>query len=232
MGDGVLVGAVVVHGPDLLSERAKDFGVVDFAFGDAGDPSSQAIDNLVGEAVRDLAGGVLGGFLAVLLGDDLGVLEVLGVEEKSVDEQLAACDTDRSEYNIGCAGGRVGVALQLDLGGSAGIAGRHQALGDNIEDTGCGQIGIEGGVEGLFEGGVLGVGGSDRFEVGDCEADGGNSIAGTREDIVLAGGGRGEQGERRGEGQERERHKVSEWDGVPANCAGRSIHTLYGRRSR
>ena len=87
MRDGVLVGAVVVHQPDLFVS-AGDLDVEDFGFGDAGGASAEAEDDLVGEAVGDLAGGVFGGFLAVLLGEDLRVLGVLGVEEKAVDDEL------------------------------------------------------------------------------------------------------------------------------------------------
>ena len=69
----------------LLS--AVDLDVVDFGLGDAGDAAAEAQDDLVGEAVGDLAGGVFGGFLVVLLGEDLRVLEILGVEEEAVDDE-------------------------------------------------------------------------------------------------------------------------------------------------
>ena len=175
----------------------------------------------------DLAGGVLVGGLAVLLGDDLGVLEVLGVEEIAVDQQLAAGLAEGAEDQHGGAGGRVGVALQLDLGGRAGRAGRHEALGDDVEDAGAGEVGVEGGVEGLLEGGGLGVGGQ-RLEVGDGDADGGDACAGPGEDVVLGAGGRGEQ---RGQRQQQDGDGGSGWDGVRAEFAGRAIHALYGRRS-
>ena len=125
-----------------------------------GDASAEAQDDLVGELVRDLAGGVVGWVLAVLPGEDLRVLEVLGVEEIAVDDQLAAGDADGAEGNKGCAGRRVGVVLKLHLGGRAGRPGRHQALGDDVEDAGGGEVGVEGGVEGLLEGGGLRVGGA------------------------------------------------------------------------
>ena len=55
MGDGVLVCAVVVHLPDLFV-GSGDLDVVDLGFGDALDAAAEAEDDLVGEAVGDLAG--------------------------------------------------------------------------------------------------------------------------------------------------------------------------------
>ena len=68
---GVLVGAVVVHHPDLFAAAAWDLDVVDLGLGDAGYAAAEAQDDLIGEAVGDLAGGVVAGLLVVLLGEDL-----------------------------------------------------------------------------------------------------------------------------------------------------------------
>ena len=201
--------------------------VVDFGLGDAGGSSAEAVDDLVGEAVGDLAGGVFGGFLAVLLGEYLWVLEVLGVEEVAVGDKLAANLSEGAEGEHAGAGGRVGVALQLNLGGRAGRAGRHEALGDDVEDACCGEVGVEGGIEGLLEGQGLCVGG-ERLEVGDGDADGGDSRTGSGEDVVLGACGRGEQS---GQHQQQDGDGVSGWGGLCAGCAGRAIHALYGRRS-
>ena len=188
----MLVGAVVVHHPDLLDAFAEDLDVVDFGFGDAGDASAEA--KMISSAKRWAiwrAESSVGSSL-YLLGEHLGVLEVLGVEEEAVDDQLARGDAEGAEGDHGCAGGRVGVALQLDLGGCAGRTGRHEALGDDVEDAGRGQVGVEGCVEGLLEGCGLGVG-CAGLEVGDGDADGGDSGAGSGDDVVLARGGRDEQ---------------------------------------
>ena len=71
VGDGVLVGAVVVHHPDLFVVGAEDFDVVDLGLGDAGRAAAEAEDDLVGKLVGDLAGGVVAWVLVVLLGEDL-----------------------------------------------------------------------------------------------------------------------------------------------------------------
>ncbi len=88
MSDGVLVGAVVVHCPDFLVAAFR-VDVVDLGFGDTGDAAAEAEDDLVREAVGDLAGGVFGGVFAVLLGEYLRVLGVLGVEEVAVDGEAS-----------------------------------------------------------------------------------------------------------------------------------------------
>ncbi len=62
MGELVLVGAVVVHHPDVFVGSGF-FDVVDLGLGDAGRSAAEAQDDLVGEAVGDLAGGVVVGLL-------------------------------------------------------------------------------------------------------------------------------------------------------------------------
>ena len=88
--------------------------------------------------------------------------------------RLAADDAEGAEGDEGGVGGRVGVVLRLHLGGRAGSAGRHQALGDDVEDAGGGEVGVEGGVEGLLECGGLRIGG-ERLEIGGGDADGGDA---------------------------------------------------------
>ena len=82
------------------------FDVVDLGFGDAGDAAAEAEDDLVGEAVGDLAGGVFAGFFVVLLGEDLRELRVLGVVEEAVDDDASVLDGDVAEGDHGGAGWR------------------------------------------------------------------------------------------------------------------------------
>jgi len=128
----MLVGAVVVHLPDLFGDvrcaAAGDLDVVNLAFGNAGRSAAQAQDDLIGEAVGDLAGGVFRGVFAVLLGEHLRVLKILGVEEKAVGDEFAADHAQRAEGNEGRAGGRVRVALQLHLRGRSGVPGGIRLL--------------------------------------------------------------------------------------------------------
>ena len=56
MGDGVLIGAIVVHHPDFFGVLAEDFDVEDFGFGNAGDTAAETQDDFVGKLMGDLAG--------------------------------------------------------------------------------------------------------------------------------------------------------------------------------
>ena len=133
-----------------------DLDVDDLGFGDAGGAAAEAEDDLVGEAVGDLAGGVFAGVFGILAGDDLGVLDVLGVVEKAVDDELAADQAGGAERDVGGVDGGVGEGGELHLGLRAGCGGRHEGLRDDVEDAGVGEVGEEGGVEGLLEAGAFG----------------------------------------------------------------------------
>ncbi len=120
MGDGVLVGAVVIHLPDFLVAALRVVHVVDFGFGDTGDAAAEAQDDLVGEAMGDLAGGVFGGVFAVLLGEHLRVLGFLASKRIAVDREAVAGDAERAEGNHGGVDRSGGPLRQADLGGGAG----------------------------------------------------------------------------------------------------------------
>jgi hypothetical protein len=198
VGDGVLVGAVVVHLPDFLAAAAA-FDVEDFGFGDAGGATAEAEDDFVGEAVGDLAGAVLCGFLVVLLGEDLGVLGVLGVVEEAVDDDAVVLHAEAAECDHGGARGSGGPLGEIDFGLRAGSGLGREAFGDDVEDAGAGEVGEEGGVEGVLEGG--GVAGG-ALEVGGGETDARGAGAGLEvEGILCAESGCGENGE---QGQEEE----------------------------
>ena len=95
------------------------------------------------------------GPVVVLLGENLRVLRVLGVEEEAVDDQAAALDAEVAEGDHGCGGGSPDHCGELHLGGSAGSGLRDQALRDDVEDAGVGEVGVEGRVEGALERGRL-----------------------------------------------------------------------------
>ena len=136
--------------------------------------AAETEDDLVGEAVGDLTCGVFARVLVVLLGEDLGVLQVLGVEEKAVADDLVALNTEAAEGHHGGGGRRCSPLLDVDL--YRGARGRlwQQALGDDVEDACVGEIGVEGCVEGALESGYLRVGGGG-FEIGDGDADVGDA---------------------------------------------------------
>jgi len=127
MGDGMLIGAVVVHRPDLLV-AAGYLDVIDLGLGDAGGTAAEPEDDLIGEAVGDLASGVLRGRLVVLLGEHLGILGILGVEEVAVADDSAALDAEAAEGDHGRRYRSRGPLLEIDLRGRAGGGLRLEAL--------------------------------------------------------------------------------------------------------
>src|SRR3984885_12485457 len=193
MGDGVLVGAIVVHLPDIFV-GSGDFDVEDFGFGDARSASAETEDDLISEAMGDLAGGGVAGVLVVLLGKHLGVLLIFCVKQKPVAGDPAALDAEAAEGDHGGCRWRGCPLLEVDVGRSAWVGLGQQALGDDVEDAGVGQIGekrrVEGGLQaaGLW---VRGVG----LEVGNSDADrsafGGFSL----DYLCTQSEGRGEQEE-------------------------------------
>ena len=133
-------------------------------------PPPRREDDLVGEAVGDLAGGVVGGVFTVLLGEYLGVLGVLGVEQEAVDGEARAGDAKRAKGHHGGVdrgGGPLGGAKFLT--GLPGRGLRCHGLRDEVEDAGVGQVVVKDGVEGMLEGAVLGIGGAG-LEVGYGDA--------------------------------------------------------------
>ena len=77
-----------------------------------GTAAAETEDDLVGEAMGDLAGGVFGGLFVVLLGEDLRVLSVLGVEEEAVDDETSALNAEAAEGDHGRGGGSGGPLLR------------------------------------------------------------------------------------------------------------------------
>ncbi len=145
----MLVGAVVVHLPDLFV-GATDLDVVNLGLGDTLAAATKTEDDLVGKAMGDLTGGIFGGVLGVLLGQDLGVLEIFGVEEEAVADDLAALNTEAAEGHHGGGCWRCSPLLDVDLCRSAWGRLWQKALGDDVEDAGVGKIGVERRVEGAL----------------------------------------------------------------------------------
>src|ERR1700733_11768731 len=132
MSDRELVGDVVVHLPDLFV-RACELDVVDLRFGGALAASAEAEDNLVGEPMSDLARRIVACVLVVLLGEYLWILEVFGVEEEAVADDLAALNAEVAEGDHRGGGWRVCPLLDLDFGGGAWIGLWQKTFGDDVE---------------------------------------------------------------------------------------------------
>ena len=145
----MLIGAVVVHLPDLFAV-ATDLDVVDLGFGDALAAAAEPEDDLVREAMSDLACRIFAGVFVVLLGEDLRILQILRVEEKPVADDLAALNAEAAEGDHGCGGRRDRPLLDTDLRRSAGSRLGQQALRDDVEDAGVGEVGEESCVEGAL----------------------------------------------------------------------------------
>ena len=197
MRERLLVGPVVVHLPDLFV-GAGDLDVVDLGFGDALAAAAEPEDDLVGEAVGDLPGGVFAGVFVVLLGEHLRILEVLRVEEEAVADDLAALDAEAAEDNHGGRRGCDRPLLNVDLSRRAWDGLRQQTLGDDVEDAGVRQVRVKGRVEGALESVGLRVG-RRGFEVSDGYANVGDTAGGLGLECVLSvqNGGAGKQEEER-----------------------------------
>ena len=118
MSERALVGSVVIHLPDLFV-AAVDLHVVDLGFGNALAAAAEPEDDLVGEAVSDLPGGVVACFFVVLLGEHLRILDVFCVEEETVAGYLPGLDPEVAERDHGGRCGRERPILHLDLCGRA-----------------------------------------------------------------------------------------------------------------
>src|ERR1700761_5650132 len=108
MSDGVLVGAVVIHHPDLFFTGPNAFGVEDAGLGDARGSAAETENDVVRELVGKLASSIFAGGTGVLLGKDLGKLCVLGIVEKAIGDEVAVLDADIAEGNHGGRGWRLG----------------------------------------------------------------------------------------------------------------------------
>ena len=157
----------------------------------------------------DLAGGVVAGVLVVLLGEHLRVLQVLGVEEKAVADDLAALDAEVAEGHHGGGGRRGRPLLDVDLCGRAWDGLRQQALGDDVEDAGVGEIGEESCVEGVLQAVGLRIGGGG-FEVGDGDADVGDAAGGLGLERILRVQSR-RAGEQEEQGSRDNKAERAEW---------------------
>ncbi len=159
-------------------------------------PPPRREDDLVGEAVGDLAGGVFAGIFAVLLGEHLRVLRVLGVEEEAVDGEAIAGDAEGAEGDHVGERRSGGPLVELDLGGGAGRDRGGHGLRDHVEDAGVREVGEEDGVEGAAERFGLRAE-SARLEVGGGDAGAAAGIALQFDgDVVLREQGRREESRR------------------------------------
>src|ERR1700734_3238581 len=108
----MLIGPVVVHLPDLFVAAAH-FDVIDLGLGDALAAAAEPEDDLVGEAMGYLAGGIFTGVFAVLLGEHLRELKVFRVEEIPIADDLTALDAEAAEGNHRSGGWSNGPLLEV-----------------------------------------------------------------------------------------------------------------------
>ena len=208
-GDLVRTLAVVVHLPNLLG-AALGGDVEDMRLGDAVDSTAEAEDDLVGEAVGDEPGIVLGRGLVVLLAEDLRRLRVLGVEEPAGDDYAATVDGQGPEGHHLRVRRGVGPFAEVDLLRRRGRRGRRDALRDQVEDACVVQVVEEGRVEGGFERRGLWVLRGGR-EIGGGDPDLLSTEVGSGAHPVLGAGCRGaaEQNHRRSNQSSEEKRSMA-----------------------
>src|SRR5579875_69012 len=163
MGELLLVGAVVVHLPDFF-RTAAIADEINLALGDAGDATAKAKDDLVGEAVGNEAGVLIGRLFAVLLAQHLGQLRVLGVIEPALYVQISLLDSKVAKDQHAGVGRRVTPSGKVYLLRRAGDLQRKEAARDHVENPGILQVVRECGVEShrqVLRAGVVG----DQLEV-------------------------------------------------------------------
>ncbi len=114
MRDLLLIGAIVIHRPDFLVAAAiadKE----DSGFGDSGNASTEAEDNLIGEFVRDQANRAVGCRIAVLFAQDLRRTLILEVVEPSLHRDLVAGRAEVAEGKHRCIWGRRTPGRKIDF---------------------------------------------------------------------------------------------------------------------
>src|SRR6185437_8963469 len=90
-GHGVLVGTVVVHGPDFLVSAAAAHEI-NLDLGDSLNSATEAEDNFVGEFVCGGAGGVAGGGVLILFAQNLRRRDVLHVIKPALNGHAVTGD--------------------------------------------------------------------------------------------------------------------------------------------
>ena len=152
---GMLALPVVVHRPDFFAAGARR-DEVNLRLGDAVEAAAKTQDDLVREAVGNLAGIFLLSHFVVLLAQNLRGLRVLGVEEPALDDDRCHCVTASEPKAPSRRSTAPPTTAQTDLLRRSRRTRRRHALRDHVEDAGVVQIVIERCVEGVLEGGVCG----------------------------------------------------------------------------
>ena len=180
---GVLVGAVVVHLPDLFV-AAADLDVVDLGSAMPGVPPprrkmiSSAKRWAIWRAESSLASSLY------CLASTCGYCRFLASKRKPLAISCRRWTPKLPKATMAAEAGAADHCWTIDLGGRSGSRLRQQALGDDVEDAGVGEVGVEGRVEGALEAVGLRVGGGG-LEVGDGDANVGDAAGGLGLEPVL-----------------------------------------------
>src|SRR5882757_3772219 len=140
MGDDVLVGAVVIHGPYFFSSGAVAHEI-NFGFGDAGNTSAQAEDDLVGKLVSDDANSVRSSVVVVLLAQHLrGRRCALDVVEPTLHLNLVRGYSQVAEGEHGGVRRRGNPVSCIQFGRLSGHLLGLETFRDEIENAGIVEI--------------------------------------------------------------------------------------------
>ncbi len=148
MGELALVRAVVIHHPDFLVPAAVA-DEINLALANAGNASTQAHDDFVGQFVCDQPGCILGGRVRVLLAQHLRGGCVLHVVEPALHRQFVGGCREIAECQHGRVGRRRVPGREVHVRGLARDLQRIKALRDEFDYAGVVEIVPQRVVEGL-----------------------------------------------------------------------------------
>src|SRR3977135_453777 len=114
----MLVGAVVIHGPDFLVPAAAAHEI-NLALRNPGNAATQAKDDLVGKLVRRSAGRIVGRRILILLAQDLRRGHILHIVKPALHGYAVARHTQIAKGQHGRIWRRRTPALELHISGSS-----------------------------------------------------------------------------------------------------------------
>src|SRR4029077_1717991 len=118
MGQGVLVRAIVIHGPDFLAATPAAHEI-NLALRYALNAATETKNNLVGKFMGDGAGSIGGSGILVLLAQHLRRSDILRVIEPALHGQGVAGGSQIAESQHSCIRGRSTPRLKLHIGRTA-----------------------------------------------------------------------------------------------------------------
>ena len=210
-----LVGAVVVHHPDLLAAAARA-DKRDLRAGHAGYTARKAHDDLVRKLVSEAAELRVADLAAIALAEHLWRARVAHVVQPRFDGQVIAAGTQVAEREQVRRRGRIVPRLVLELRGHARRLERIEALADQLENAAVVEVGAQNLAEQIRQ--------RLRRIASGCEVRHGHPRLFHPE--ARAGAEPVLRGQRRGQSQTAEQHRGTEMTEIPGRRGSRRPRKL------